>query len=47
MDLYCHKDYRRPTNISRKLVGNYIIDHSDEAGASPFGAAPTTSTFST
>ena len=25
------------------LVGNYIVDHSDVVGASPIGAAPTTS----
>ena len=27
--------------------GNKIVDHSDEVGASPLGAAPTTSSFST
>ena len=35
--------YRQTCNISRTLVGNYINDHSDEVGASPVGAAPTTS----
>ena len=40
--------YRQKSNISRTLVGNKIvIDHSDEVGASPVGAAPTTSSFST
>ena len=33
--------------ISHILVGNKIADHSDVAGASPVGAAPTTSSFST
>ena len=27
------------------LVGNKIVDHSDVVGASPVGAAPTTSSF--
>ena len=34
--------YRQVPNIRRTLV-----DHSDEDGASPVGAAPTTSSFST
>ena len=34
-------------NISHTLVGNKIVDHSDVVGASPVGAAPTTSSFST
>ena len=29
------------------LVGNKIVDRSDVVGASPVGAAPTTSSFST
>ena len=29
------------------LEGNKIVDHSDVVGASPVGAAPTTSSFST
>ena len=40
-------DYRQVSNISRTLVGNKIVDHSDVVGASPVGAAPTTSSFST
>ena len=40
-------DYRKTSNISRTLVGNKIVDHSDVVGASPVGAAPTTSSFST
>ena len=39
--------YRQTSNIGRTLVGNKIIDHSDVVGASPVGAAPTTSSFST
>ena len=39
--------YRKTSNISRTLVGNIIVDNSDAAGASPVGAAPTTSSFST
>ena len=39
--------YRQISNISRTLVGNKIVDHSDVVGASPVGAAPTTSSFST
>ena len=39
--------YHKTSNISCTLVGNKIVDHSDEVGASPVGAAPTTSSFST
>ena len=39
--------YRKVSNIRRTLVGNKIVDHSDVVGASPVGAAPTTSSFST
>ena len=39
--------YRITSNISRTLVGNKIVDNSDVVGASPVGAAPTTSSFST
>ena len=39
--------YRKTSNISRTLVGNKIVDNSDVIGASPIGAAPTTSSFST
>ena len=35
------------SNIRRTLVGNQIVEHSDVVGASPVGAAPTTSSFST
>ena len=39
--------YRLVSNIRRTLVGNLIVDHSDVPGATPVGAAPTTSSFST
>ena len=37
-----HLSYRKTSNISRTLVGNKIVDHSDVVGA-----APTTFSFST
>ena len=39
--------YRKISNISRTSVGNIIVDNSDVVEASPVGAAPTTSSFST
>ena len=39
--------YRKTSDISRTLVGNKNVDNSDVVGASPVGAAPTTSSFST
>ena len=39
--------YRKTSNIRRTFVGNKIVDNSDVVGASPVGAAPTTSSFST
>ena len=39
--------YRKTSNIGRTLVGNKIVDNSDVVVASPVGAAPTTSSFST
>ena len=38
---------RKTSNIRGTLVGNNIVDHSDVVGASPVGAAPTTSSLST
>ena len=35
--------YRQVSCIKRTLVGNKIVEHSDVVGASPVGAAPTTS----
>ena len=39
--------YRQVSNIRRTLAGSKFVDHSDVVGASPVGAAPTTSSFST
>ena len=39
--------YRQVSSIRRTLVGNQIVDQSDVVGASPAGAAPTTSSLST
>ena len=47
MTITPNEDYRKTSNISRTLVGNKIVDNSDVVGASPVGAAPTTSSFST
>ena len=44
---YFWDNYRQVSNISRTLVGNKIVDNSDAVGASPVGAAPTTSSLST
>ena len=38
-----NNDYRKTSDIRRTLVGNKNVDHSDVVGASPVGAAPTTS----
>ena len=49
MSLYSvQKDssYRQNSNISDTL-GSEIVDQSDVVGASPVGAAPTISSFST
>ena len=46
-DLRKYPGYRQISNISRTFVGNEIVDHSDVVAASPVGAAPTTSSFST
>ena len=46
----CHEVqymFRKTSNIERTLLGNKIVDHSDVVEASPVGAAPTTSWFST
>ena len=47
MVILIKKNYCKTSNISRTLVGNKIVDHSDVAGASPVRTAPTTSSFST
>ena len=40
-------NYRQTSSKHCTLVGNRIVDQSDVVGASPVGAAPTTSSFST
>ena len=40
-------DHHQVSSIRHALVGNSIVDHSDVVGASPVGAAPTTSSFPT
>ena len=42
-----NNDYRQVSNIRRTFIGNEIVDNSDVVGASPVGAAPTTSSLST
>ena len=46
LESYKYK-YRQVSNIRRTLIGNEIVDNSDVVGASPVGAAPTTSSLST
>ena len=38
--------YRHTSNIWRTLVDNIIVVRLDVVGASPFGAAPSTSSYS-
>ena len=42
-DLFIVYNYRKISTIRRTLVDYKIVDHSDVVGASPVGAAPTTS----
>ena len=44
---YVRRTYHQTSNISHTLEGNSDVDHKDVFGASPVGAAPTTSSFST
>ena len=44
--LFLRMSYRKTSNISGILVGNKIVENSYVVGASPVGAAPTTSSFS-
>ena len=46
LKIAANTNYRKVSNI-RRTLGNKIVDHSDVVGASPVGAAPTTSSFST
>ena len=43
----CNHTYRQVSNIRRIVSGYKIVDHSDVVRASPVGAAPTASSFST
>ena len=45
--LWTNDTNRQVSNIRCTLVDNKIVDHSDVVGASPVGAAPTISSFST
>ena len=47
MEILQFRTYRQTSNIRRTSVCNKIVGHSDVVGASPVGAAPTTSSFST
>ena len=47
LKLVAKKYCRKTSSISCTLVGTKIVDQSDVVGASPVGAAPTTSSFST
>ena len=47
MNMNLHFINRQTYNIKHTLEGNKIVDHLDVFGASPVGAAPTTSSFST
>ena len=47
LKLFDIETYSQVSSIRRTIVGNKIVDHSDVVGASPVGAAPTTSSFST
>ena len=46
-NLRVYLEYRQISNIRRTLVDIKIDDYSDVVAASPAGAAPTTSSFST
>ena len=46
-EILSQHQHREISDIKRTLVGNTIVDHSDVVGASPVGAAATTSSFST
>ena len=44
--LWQNKTYRKTSNIRHILAGNKIVVDLEVVGASPDGAAPTTSSFS-
>ena len=43
----CNEIYSQISNINRNITGETFVDHSEVVGASPVGAAPNTSSFST
>ena len=43
----CNEMYSQISNINRNITGETFVDHSEVVGASPVGAAPNTSSFST
>ena len=45
--IYNKNIYCQTSNIRHSIVGSKVVDHSDVVGASPVGAAPTTSSFLT
>ena len=45
--MYASLIYHQTSTISHTLVCSKIVNHSGVVGASPVGAAPTTSSFST
>ena len=46
--MFMYSTYRQASsNVNHTLVVSKIVDHSNVAGASPVGAAPTTSPLST
>ena len=47
VQLMIDQHYHKTSNINHTLAGNKFMDHSDVVGASPIGAAPTTSSFAT
>ena len=44
---FTNQIYDQTSNVRCPLVGKKIVDHSDVFGASPGGAVPITSSFST
>ena len=45
--MHKNNDNSQTSDLSGTLEASELADHSDVAGASPVGAAPTTSSFST
>ena len=47
MYIYNTDEYRKISNITRTLIGNQMVDHSDVVGTAPLGNVPTTPSFLT